>query len=168
MAIMRACPVGGGETDINSCSIGIELVNPGHAYPGYAGGYRAFPEAQMESLIDLMKDICARHDIKPQHVLGHSDVAPGRKIDPGELFDWPCLAEEGLALIPENSGAASEDFTARDVQEKLRDFGYGIEVTGEYDAQTTAVIEAFQRHFRPRNFGGVMDGESYAILKELF
>lgn len=157
----------GGEADINSCSIGIELVNPGHAYPGYAGDYRAFPDAQMKCLIDLVRDICARHDIKPRHVLGHSDVAPGRKIDPGELFDWPSLAREGLALMPDGEGASFKDFTARDVQEKLRGFGYGIEVTGEYDEQTTAVIAAFQRHFRPSNFDGVMDGESYAILERI-
>lgn len=156
-----------GETDINSCSIGIELVNPGHATPGYAGGYRAFPDAQMDCLTGLMGDICGRRNIRPRHVLGHSDIAPGRKIDPGERFDWPRLAKEGLALTPTEGRVVSTDFTARDVQEKLRDFGYGVEVTGEYDAQTKTIIGAFQRHFRPENFDGIMDAGTYAILEGL-
>lgn len=164
-----------GERDINSVSIGIELVNPGHAYPGYVGGYRAFPEAQMTTLIDLAREIMGRHHIPPARVLGHSDVAPARKTDPGELFDWDRLAAEGLAVMPAKRqagdgpdlkrGDAGEG--VRVLQQRLGQVGYEIEVTGVYDEQTELVVTAFQRHFRRTQVDGVADGETRGCLNTL-
>ena len=165
-----------GETDINSFSIGIELVNPGHAYPGYKGGYRPFPEAQMDSLVALCRRICETYNIRPWHVLAHSDVAPGRKKDPGELFDWPRLAREGLAVWPQRGGEDMQGKTfskgqtgaeITQLQEDLRRYGYGLDCSGVYDAETIAVMSAFQRHFRPARFDGVADPESRTLLRQL-
>ncbi|MDE2303842.1 MAG: N-acetylmuramoyl-L-alanine amidase [Sphingomonadales bacterium] len=144
-----------GVTDINSASIGIELVNPGHEW-----GYRPFPDAQMAALLPLLADICWRHRIEPANVLGHSDVAPARRQDPGELFDWELLADLGLALetprprirlLHENPGAF---FLA------LERFGYDIR-------DGRAAVRAFQRRFRPRIIDGEVDGECGALLFEL-
>ncbi len=144
-----------GITDVNSASIGIELVNPGHDW-----GYRPFPEAQMSSLLPLLADICWRCKIYPANVVGHSDVAPARKQDPGELFDWEMLAGLGLALetprprirlLHENPGAF---YLA------LERFGYDI-------ADGHAAIRAFQRRYRPRIIDGQVDGEIGALLFEL-
>ena len=164
-----------GERDINSVSIGIELVNPGHAYPGYAGGYRAFPEAQMVTLIDLAREIMDRHGISPRRVLGHSDVAPARKADPGELFDWDRLATEGLAVMPGTlrpekgplleRGASGE--AVRIFQRKLGLIGYEIEVTGIFDEDTELVVTALQRHFRRTLVNGIADRETQGCLNAL-
>lgn len=142
-----------GITDVNSASIGIELVNPGHEF-----GYRPFPDAQIEALLPLLGDIVKRHDIARANVVGHSDVAPARKDDPGELFAWERLAEHRLALpVPrvdpgkalyENDGAF---FLA------LERFGYDI-------ADGHAAVRAFQRRWRPRLIDGVPDLELYALL----
>jgi len=151
-----------GMTDINSYSIGIELVNPGHDYPGYQGDYRAFPEAQMASLKGLLGDIISRHDVKLRFILGHSDVAPGRKIDPGELFDWPGLAKEGLAIWPEVKPDTTGDYL-----QALSDFGYDVDVSGGDTEKNRQVISAFQRHFRPDNFDGIADQETMNIALAL-
>jgi N-acetylmuramoyl-L-alanine amidase len=145
-----------GEGDVNGRSIGIELVNPGHEF-----GYRPFPEAQMAALEGLAGEIVSRHAIPARHVLGHSDVAPGRKTDPGELFDWPRLARAGIGLWPGDEGAAGDPI---DGDELLIGFGYDIGATG--DARTAA-IEAFQRHFRPARIDGVMDRGTSARLAAL-
>src|SRR5215510_8733173 len=115
-----------GERDINALSIGIELVNPGHTF-----GYRPFAEAQMQSLEMLAKEIMSRHPIPAHRVLGHSDVAPARKIDPGELFDWRRLARAGIGLWPEvldmpDPGPADSPLALSDVQSKLGRIGYGV------------------------------------------
>lgn len=144
-----------GETDTNSRSIGIEIHNPGHTI-----GYRDFPAAQMQSVVALCRDILGRHDIPARNVLAHSDVAPGRKIDPGERFDWPLLFREGIGhwVPPEEpggrvlSGAELVRFQAL-----LRDYGYAIAVTGEADETTRKVTDAFQRHFRPALVNGIAD-----------
>ena len=139
-----------GETDINSRSIGIELVNPGHEF-----GYRPFPEPQMLSLIDLALDICERQAILPCHVLGHSDIAPERKQDPGELFAWKRLAAEGVGLWPDTPlPAPTEELPAL-----LAEYGYG----GEEKARITA----FQRHFRPLKVNGIADEECAGLAKRL-
>ncbi len=138
-----------GESDINSRSIGIELVNPGHEH-----GYRAFPEAQMAALIALSHGILSRHAIPAHRVLGHSDVAPDRKLDPGELFDWKRLAREGIGLWSDSGAGGITDFA-----EAMRRFGYA-------DASAEA-IQAFQRHFRPANITGIADGETEARLADL-
>ena len=122
-----------GHTDINARSIGIELVNPGHEF-----GYRAFPDAQMAALIELARDILNRHPIAPRNVVGHSDIAPRRKTDPGELFDWKRLAGEGIGLWPEDEVAFDAD--PDDIPAMLREFGY--------DASDFAVaLMAFRRRF---------------------
>ena len=144
-----------GITDVNSASIGIELVNPGHEW-----GYRPFPEPQMRALIPLLADIIWRNDIDVADVVGHSDVAPARKQDPGELFDWPRLARFGLAvptpkprirLMFDNDGA----------------FTLGLERLGYDITEPKAAITAFQRRFRPARVDGEVDGECGALLFEL-
>ncbi|MDR3525990.1 MAG: N-acetylmuramoyl-L-alanine amidase [Rhizomicrobium sp.] len=146
-----------GETAINARSIGIELVNPGHEF-----GYRPFAEPQIVSLIALGKGILARHAIAPQRVLGHSDVAPARKTDPGELFPWARLAADGIGLWPSAFGEALDVTT---FAAALAKFGYGVPPA--VDTPLEAVITAFQRHFRPSTIDGVADDECAAILAAL-
>lgn len=138
-----------GVANVNACSIGIELVNPGHEY-----GYRAFPEAQVAALIPLCQAIVARHAIAPSRVLGHSDVAPARKDDPGELFPWARLAHAGIGLWPQARSSAAG-------AEALMRFGY------DPAAPLEKVVAAFQRHFRPAHVTGLWDGECAGLLAEL-
>ena len=159
-------------TDINARSIGVELVNPGHEF-----GYRPFPEPQMATLLDLATGIVARHRIRPSRVLGHSDVAPLRKQDPGELFDWARLARAGLGLWPRPDFAVSANAPALapgqsgagvlDLQIALDAIGYPIEGTGVFDSTTEAVVSAFQRHFRPARIDGVGDPETTSLIHHL-
>jgi N-acetylmuramoyl-L-alanine amidase len=165
-----------GVSDINACSIGIELVNPGHATPGYAGGYRPFPEAQMAALIALARDIVKRHVIPSGRVLGHSDVAPGRKVDPGELFDWQRLAAEGLGVWPKPAGPAVDLQVLRPgdsgpdvyrLKQSLRRIGYGLGASEQFDEETRRVVQAFQRHFWPARLDGVADRETRSLIQAL-
>lgn len=158
-----------GMTDINSRAVGIEIVNPGHEF-----GYRPFPDAQIEAVIALGQGIVKRHRIPARNVIGHSDVAPSRKEDPGELFSWKRLASEGLGLWVEAKdagdpvlalGATGEGVTR--LQEMLAHYGYGLEADGIFDERMRLVVVAFQRHFRPARFDGVADGETRAILRAL-
>lgn len=152
-----------GERDINSRSIGIELVNPGHDL-----GYRNFPLPQMQALALLCQQILARHPITAHRVLGHSDVAPGRKCDPGELFDWQWLAAQGVGVWPDQvcfDAAASPDTLS--LQQRLARYGYDIPQTGIFGIRTRAVISAFQRHFRPADVSGAADAQTAAILQNL-
>jgi N-acetylmuramoyl-L-alanine amidase len=142
-----------GERDINARSIGIELVNPGHEF-----GYQPFPEQQMAALIDLAGDILKRHPIPPHRVLGHSDVAPSRKSDPGELFSWAQLADFGIGLWPQDGGMA----LGQSVESALAAFGYGVG-----DAPLDKIVTAFQRHFRPARVDGVADNETKRRLAAL-
>ncbi len=157
-----------GEEDINGCSIGIELQNPGHEF-----GYGEFPEAQMTALVALAQDIVRRWSIPAHRMLGHSDVAPGRKQDPGELFDWRKLASMGIGLWPENEMAPRDDLQPADreavraVQQNFRDFGYGVPVSGDYCAETRAVVTAFQRHWQQDVVTGEADGGTLATLDAL-
>ena len=155
-----------GADDINARSIGIELVNPGHSC-----GYRPFPEAQMTALIALARGILVRYPIPPGRVLGHSDVAPARKRDPGELFDWRALAAAGIGLWPrdvEPAGGAAEPLPdLAEIQARLARFGYAVPRHGRRDAETRAVVSAFQRHFRPAAVTGEADGETLALLDAL-
>lgn len=141
-----------GETDINGRSIGIELINPGHEF-----GYRPFPEAQMAALIALAREIISRHPIPSANVVGHSDVAPRRKTDPGELFDWPRLAAAGIGRWP--IGAAERN-AAGDAARLLAAVGYET-----VDLEKT--VAAFQRHFRPARIDGTLDGETLGRLRLL-
>ncbi len=161
-----------GRTDINAASVGVEIVNPGHEC-----GYRPFPEAQMAAVVELCRDIVARHPIPARHVLGHADVAPARRADPGELFDWRRLAAAGVGLWPEaaqprDDGAPTVRLGDRGPavtanQRALAEFGYGVPVRGTYDEATAQVVTAFQRHFRPRLIDGVIDGETAGILRHI-
>jgi N-acetylmuramoyl-L-alanine amidase len=144
-----------GIADINSASVGIELVNPGHEW-----GYRPFPEAQMDALIPLVADIVERHGIDPANVVGHSDVAPQRKIDPGELFDWERLAKLRLALAQPRRNLADPHWTPGGFLLALERFGYDV-------SDGPAAVRAFQRRFRPGTIDGIADGECRAILLSL-
>jgi len=143
-----------GETDINSRSIGIELVNPGHEF-----GYRAFPAAQISALIGLASDIIGRHPIPARNVVGHSDIAPTRKEDPGELFPWQALAEEhGIGLWP--CGEPTPLPPEHVLLAGLAQVGYDI-------LDPKAALMAFQRHFRPWKLDGHVDEESVGRLRSL-
>jgi N-acetylmuramoyl-L-alanine amidase len=144
-----------GITDVNSASIGIEIVNPGHEW-----GYRPFPEAQMEALIPLVGEIVERHGIEPANVVGHSDVAPARKIDPGELFDWERLARVRLALPRPRRNLTDPLWTPGGFLLALERFGYDV-------SDGPAAVRAFQRRFRPETIDGIADGECRAILLAL-
>jgi N-acetylmuramoyl-L-alanine amidase len=144
-----------GITDINSASIGIELVNPGHEF-----GYRPFAEAQVSALLPLLHDIVERHHIPPANVLGHSDVAPARKQDPGELFDWELLADLGLAMPTPRPRIRLMHENPASFYLALERFGYDI-------ADGRAAVTAFQRRWRPRRIDGEIDGEIGALLFEL-
>jgi N-acetylmuramoyl-L-alanine amidase len=148
-----------GVSDINSRSIGIEIANPGHSF-----GYPDFPEAQIVAVIALCRDIVARRGIRADRVLGHSDVAPQRKLDPGEKFPWGRLHRAGVGAWvapPPRCGAVlalgDRGLEVFELQAALRDYGYGIEATGVYDELTQAVVVAFQRHFRPNCVDGRAD-----------
>lgn len=149
-----------GETDINGASLGIELVNPGHDW-----GYRAFPDAQIAALIALIEGIRTRHTIPDRRVLGHSDVAPARKRDPGELFPWQGLAEAGIGLWPGALDDAPADGDPAGLQNDLAALGYGLEVTGRLDAATERIVAAFQRHWRQARVDGRADSQTRAVLK---
>ncbi len=151
-----------GVTDLNSASIGIELVNPGHQY-----GYRPFANAQIGALKVLLADIMTRHRLPPSALLAHADVAPERKEDPGELFPWRELAEAGIGLWAnpvESDYAFAED---GEVQEMLRGIGYECPASGAYDQPTRAAIIAFQRHYHPENLTGTPERETVARLRSL-
>ena len=147
-----------GETDLNFVSIGIEIVNPGHEW-----GYRRFPEAQMAAVEELCRGVAARHAIPPHRIVGHSDVAPDRKTDPGELFDWPRLARAGIGLWPEPSPRRPEPPV--DPARALADLA-AIGYCAAPETETTA-IAAFQRRFRPGRVDGVIDAETASRLGEV-
>ncbi len=159
-----------GATDLNSLSVGIEIVNPGHAW-----NYPDFTEEQIEGVIGLCRDIIARHGVRPERVLAHSDIAVGRKIDPGEKFPWALLAEHGVGHWVEpappgddpgiRDGDEGESVVA--LQTLLRSYGYGIEPTGLFDDRTRIVVEAFQRHFRPARVDGMADLSTVTTLRNL-
>lgn len=159
-----------GWTDINSRSIGIEIVNGGHDY-----GCPLFPDVQMDAIIALCRDIQSRWPIPQSRVLAHSDVAPSRKRDPGEWFSWHDLHRHGIGLWidpepilagpvlrPGDSGAAVSE-----LQQQLAEYGYGISVSGAYCDVTRDVVTAFQRHFRPQQVDGAADISTLTTLRRL-
>lgn len=186
-----------GEEDMNSRSIGIEIVNVGPDLtknPIEPGNYPDFPEEQIEAVIALVKDIATRWRIRPERILAHSDIAPGRKVDPGERFRWDKLAEAGLGLWPsdplswpgltrpsspdhrlkagddKNSPTyrpGDEGMPVRALQAMFARFGYGLDLTGVYDQRTEDVVSAFQRHWRQARVDGVADGETLGLLMAL-
>lgn len=176
-----------GETDVNSRSVGIEIAHAGHPwdgqYPDLAPGevlpnhpgLLAFPEAQVEAVIGLCRDICERRGIAPERVLAHSDIAPDRKRDPGETFPWARLAAAGVGRWIEPAPVRSGRFFARGdegqpvqaLQSMLAFFGYGIDISGVFDEATEQVVSAFQRHFRPAKVDGVADASTIESLYKL-
>lgn len=143
-----------GHTAINARSIGIELVNPGHDY-----GYRPFPARQMRALLLLAQGILSRHPIPPRNVVGHSDVAPSRKEDPGEYFDWPLLARHGIGLWPFDGTEDEHPAPSPERAEELMSaIGYGVALP--FDS-----LIAFQRRFRPWKIDGFPDVQSMRRLQ---
>ena len=159
-----------GEGDINSRSIGIELAHPGHEH-----GYRAFAAPQIAALVALSQGILARHPIPPERVLAHSDVAPDRKEDPGELFPWQVLHAAGIGhwVQPEPVVAGSvlkrgdRGGGVSDLQHRFRQYGYAIDEESDFGPVTEAVVVAFQRHFRQARFDGVADVSTVRTLDRL-
>lgn len=159
-----------GLADVNSFSIGIEIVNPGPL-----GGFPPFPDAQIEAVIALIDDISARWNVAPERILAHSDVAPGRKIDPGEAFPWAYLAERGIGHFVEPAPVRGGRFLAMGesgqpveaLQSMLSLYGYGLEINGFFDDATRDVVAAFQRHFRPARVDGVADQSTIETLHRL-
>jgi len=160
-----------GETDINLCSIGIEIANPGHDH-----GYPPFPKRQIAAVTTLCRSIQTRHTIAPTRVLAHSDVAPGRKQDPGEKFPWRTLYDSGVGLWVKPAPILEFGQTLRPgdrsnavatMQKLFGEYGYGIEVNSEYDMATRDVVTAFQRHFRPECVDGIFDVSTRSTLQEL-
>ena len=149
-----------GETDINGISIGIEMVNPGHEF-----GYRPFPDAQIDVVAALCLDILARHPIPPHRVLGHSDVAPGRRQDPGELFPWQSFAKMGIGIWPD-AALAPADVDATLAAQDLRRFGYDCPAAADAPRHAD-VVSAFQRHYRPTRIDGRVDAETAARIHAL-
>ena len=160
-----------GRTWLNSTSIGIELVNPGYDETPEGRVWYPFSEVQIEALIALLKDVVKRNHIEPRHVIGHSDIAPLRKLDPGPLFPWKRLAEAGFGLWPD-AQAVSEAQVAFEqglppiswYQQQLASLGYPTPQTGELDVATRHVLAAFQMHYRPHRFDGMPDAQSAALL----
>lgn len=159
-----------GATDLNSHSVGIEIVNPGHE-----GELPGFPDAQIEAVIRLCRDICERHSIRPQRVLAHSDIAPSRKRDPGEKFPWDVLHRGGVGHWVEPApigsgrffGPGDEGQPVQALQAMFGMYGYGIAITGVYDEATEHVVRAFQRHFRQERVDGVADASTITTLRNL-
>jgi N-acetylmuramoyl-L-alanine amidase len=139
-----------GNTNINARSIGIEIVNPGHQF-----GYCEFPEAQMQSVTELALDVLSRHPIPPQNVVGHSDIAPTRKTDPGEFFNWARLAELGIGLWPSQADHLEQDLNA--LATALTRIGYNV-------SNLSMALKAFQRHYRPKRVTGRIDSETARLI----
>jgi N-acetylmuramoyl-L-alanine amidase len=159
-----------GETDMNSASIGIEIVNPGHEF-----GYRPFPDIQVGAVTALCRDIVTRRRIPADRVIAHSDMAPARKQDPGELFPWDRLAATGVGLWVPPHPISSGLFLQRGesgqpieaLQAMVAMLGYGIAVNGVFDEATEQVVTAFQRHFRQARVDGIADRSTIETLRAL-
>jgi N-acetylmuramoyl-L-alanine amidase len=163
-----------GQTQLNAASIGIEIENLGDTQGPNGLEYHAYPKAQIDAVIKLVKQIAARHEIRPDRVLGHSDIAPMRKVDPGPTFPWKRLADEGLILWPEAGAVAARRQVYEGAlpdagwfQEKLALHGFALTRTGTLDAPTQRILSAFQMKYRPARYDGVPDAETAAILDVL-
>ncbi len=154
-----------GHTTLNDRSIGIEIVNPGHEH-----GYRDFPVLQLAVVCDLCLDILSRHPVPARNVVAHSDIAPDRKGDPGERFDWAGLAANGVGLFPPgvpdlgSGGVVRDAASLRDVRAALADIGYRVAAEGALDPALSTVLRAFQRHWRPEAVTGQADAGTLARL----
>jgi N-acetylmuramoyl-L-alanine amidase len=154
-----------GRTDLNGCSLGVEVVNPGHEW-----GYRDFPILQLAVVCDLCLAILSRHAIPACNIVAHSDVAPDRKEDPGEKFDWRGLAQNGVGLWPQDvpdlgtTGTVRDAASMRDVRAALGEIGYRVAPEGAFDPTLAAILRAFQRHWRPEAITGQADAGTLARL----
>ena len=151
-----------GATDINARSIGIELANPGHQF-----GYRPFPDRQMECLTHLSQAILERHPIPPARVLAHSDVAPDRKEDPGELFDWESLARNGIGLWPASLPTSRDTMVFSEAMRLLSEIGYAAPETALMSQSARSVLLAFQRHWIPHDMTGALTPETAARIRDV-
>ena len=174
-----------GDTDLNSCSVGIEIVNGGHNVPLADGSLPSYPDAQIEAVIALSRTIVTRHNIPQARIVGHSDIAPARKEDPGEHFPWKQLAAAGLGLWPTQAedtpgslhligrglGVGDTGASVERLQQMLARVGYGIAKSGTYDEETQACVLAFQRRWLPTRLTGQTDLETLrrimAVLAEV-
>ena len=158
-----------GSAAINARSIGIEVANRGHS-----NDYPDFPDVQMDAVIALSKDILARYAIPERNVVGHSDIAFLRKVDPGEKFDWRRLAKEGVGIFPNARPVSGSELKRGDtgntvtrLQTSLSNWGYGLKLDGKFGEKTECCVMAFQRHYRPEKLDGVWDNECAGILAAL-
>jgi len=159
-----------GYTNLNESSIGIEIVNFGDR----AGGWQEYPKAQMDVVVALVKDIVGRYQIKPERVVGHSDIAPQRKVDPGPRFPWKRLADEGLIRWPDATEVARRQVAFErelpDIewfQLMLAKHGFAVPAHGALDEATVRVIAAFQMKYRQARYDGMPDAETAALLDVL-
>jgi N-acetylmuramoyl-L-alanine amidase len=163
-----------GHTQLNAASIGVEIVNAGNRLADQGVAWQDYPQAQIEAVVALVADIVARHDIRPENVLGHSDIAPLRKLDPGPRFPWRRLADAGLVAWPDpnlvEQRRPAYEAALPDIdwfQQKLGEHGFAIARTGALDAETRTILTVFQMKYRPARFDGEPDAETAAILDAL-
>ena len=161
-----------GNTNLNSASIGIEIVNAGYVDGPGGRVYAPFPQAQVDEVIALVRDIQKRHGVKPERIIGHADIAPGRKQDPGPNFPWKALADAGLIPWPDGPSVIvkrlEHEVAPRDVgwlQERLARIGYNVSRSGQLDVLTKEVIATFQMKYRPRDISGTLDAETAALIE---
>ena len=161
-----------GNTNLASASIGIEIVNAGYV-DGPAGRvYAPFPQAQVDEVIALVRDIQKRHNVRPERIIGHADIAPGRKQDPGPNFPWKQLADAGLIPWPDGPlvtiKTLEHEVAPRDaawLQERLARIGYNVSRSGQFDTLTREVVATFQMKYRPRDISGTVDAETAALIE---
>ncbi len=161
-----------GNTNLNSASIGIEIVNPGYVDGPGGRVYAPFPQAQVDEVIALVRDIQKRHQVRPERIIGHADIAPGRKQDPGPQFPWKQLADAGLIPWPDGPSVVvktlEHEVAPRDIawlQERLARIGYNVSRSGQLDVMTKEVIATFQMKYRPRDISGTPDAETAALIE---
>ena len=161
----------GGFSNLNYSSVGIEIVNPGWVDTAAGRVYAPFPQKQVDEVIKLVRDIAKRQGVKPEHILGHEDIAPGRKQDPGPMFPWKQFADAGIIPWPDATQVALKRATYENalpdaawVQDRLGHFGYDIKHSGLMDAQTRDVVSTFQAKYRPSAYSGELDAETAALL----
>ena len=161
-----------GSTNLNSASIGIEIVNAGYVDGPGGRVYAPFPQAQVDEVIALVRDIQKRHHVRPERIIGHADIAPGRKQDPGPTFPWKQLAEAGLIPWPDGPAVMlktlEHEVAPRDVawlQERLARIGYNVSRSGQMDTLTREVVATFQMKYRPRDISGTVDAETAALIE---
>jgi N-acetylmuramoyl-L-alanine amidase len=164
-----------GRDNLNDTSVGIEIVNPGFSGEMAEKKWHPFHPAQIELAARLARDIIQRYQLTPDNVIGHSDIAPLRKFDPGPLFPWESLARLGIGAWPDNSTVVKHlagrmpqaPASVAKIQAALANYGYKIPQTGQLDADTLRTISVFQMHFRPSDFSGKPDAQTEAIAMAL-